>query len=127
MTQRTYMGKVAPDWAEYVVVEPFSDELYWANDHRRASECIAVRDDQHVREGWRREELDPLPVEEVWVVSGQALDCRISNRYRTEAEAAELAFKLACIYKVVPFYVARVTQKITQPKPVLPEPIVEKL
>ena len=128
MTQRTYKGKVVPDWAEYVVFGPSTGLLYWASDSRRESEHIECSSDLHVREGWRREELDPLPTE-VWGVfgAGSVVDAKLLNTYRTEGAAADKAHELARGYTGRTFIVARITQKITQPKPVLPEPIVEKL
>lgn len=128
MTQRTYKGQVAPDWAEYVVFGPLSGDLYWANDEQRQDGSAVYHTSLHVREGWRRAELDPLPVE-VWGVfgAGSVVDARILNTYPTEGAAADKAHELARGYTGRTFIVARVTQKITQPKPVLPEPIVEKL
>lgn len=129
MTQRTYKGEVAPYWAEYVVFGPITGELYWASDSRRKSEHNDCSSDLHVREGWHREELDPLPIEEVWGVfgAGSVVDARLLNTYRTERAAADKAHELARGYTGRTFIVAHITQKITQPKPVLPEPIVEKL
>lgn len=129
MTQRTYKGMVAPSWAEYVVIGPLSGDVYWATDHRRthANQSSAYPGDLHVREGWLREELDPLP--EVWGVfgTGSVVDARMLNTYPSEAAAQEKAIELARAYTGRALIVARITQKITQPKPVQPELIVEKL
>lgn len=130
MTQRTYKGKVAPDWAEYVVFGPSTGLLYWASDSRRESACGYIKrsNDLHVRKGWCREEFDPLPTE-VWGVfgAGSVVDARMLNTYASEAAAQEKAIELARGYTGRTFIVARITQKITQPKPVQPELIVEKL
>ena len=130
MTQRTYKGMVAPDWAEYVVFGPGTGRLYWANDSLRESEgeYIGAIGDLHIREGWRREELDPLPTE-VWGVfgAGSVVDARMLNTYASEAAAQNKATELARAYTGYTFIVARITQKITQPKPVQPELVVEKL
>lgn len=128
MTQRTYKGKPAPDWAEYVVFGPLTGALYWASDSRRESKYIECSGDFHVREGWYREELDPLPTE-VWGVfgAGSVVDARMLNTYASEAEALEKASELARGHTGRPLVVARITHKITQPKPAQPELIVEKL
>lgn len=130
MTQRTYKGNPVPAWVEYVVIGPHSGGVYWATDHRRthANRLSAYPNDLHVRKGWLREELDPLPVEEVWGVfsTGSVVDAKLLNTYRTEGAAADKARELARGYTGRTFIVARITQKITQPKPVLPELIVEK-
>lgn len=129
MTQRTYKGNPVPAWVEYVVIGPCSGDVYWATDHRRtrANRSSAYLDDLHVREGWLREELDPLP--EVWGVfgTGSVVDARMLNTYPSEAAAQEKAIELARAYTGRALIVARITQKITQPKPVQPELIVEKL
>ena len=49
------------------------------------------------------------------------------NTYPSEAAAQEKAIELARAYTGRTLIVARITQKITQPKPVQPELIVEKL
>lgn len=130
MTLRTYKGNPVPAWAEYVVVGPVGGSTYWANDHMREAWLDRYRwhNDLHVREGWRREELDPLPVEEVWGVfgAGSVVDAKLLNTYTSEGAAADKAHELARGYTGRTFIVARITQKITQPKPVLPELIVEK-
>ncbi len=59
--------------------------------------------------------------------AGSVVDARLMNTYPTEAAAADKAHELVRGYTGRTFIVARITQKITQPKPVLPEPIVEKL
>lgn len=95
MTQRTYKGEVAPDWAEYVVFGPCSGLLYWACDNRRYAPNGVTGthlDDRHCGAGWRREELDPLPVE-VWLVV-----CAEHPRLlfaRSEENAIEHATRLA--------------------------------
>ena len=128
MTQRTYKGEVAPAWAEYVVFGPLTDMMYWANDSHRESEYTKAIGDRHIREGWRREELDPLPTE-VWGVfgAGSVVDARMLNTYASEAEALEKASELARGHTGRTLVVARITHKITQPKPVQPELVVEKL
>lgn len=107
---------------------PGTGGLYWASDSRRESEYIKCSDDRHVREGWRREELDPLPVE-VWGVfgAGSVVDARMLNTYASEAEALEKASELARGHMGHTLFVARITHKIAQHKPVQPELIVEKL
>lgn len=128
MTLRTYKGNPVPAWAEYVVIGPVTGRVYWANDLLRQVGSCLHHGDLHIREGWRREELDPLPVEEVWGVfgAGSVVDALRLNTYASEAEALEKARELARGYTGRTLVVARITQKITQPKPVLPEPIVEK-
>lgn len=129
MTLRTYKGNPVPAWAEYVVIGPVTGRVYWANDLLRQEGSCLHHGDLHIREGWRREELDPLPVEEVWGVfgAGSVVDARLLNTYRTEDAAADKAHELARGHTGRTFIVARITQKITQPKPVQPELIVEKL
>ena len=129
MTQRTYKGRVAPGWAEYVVIGPLGNNPYWANSNLAVSIDTGVYCTRHTEYGWRREELDPLPVEEVWGVFGvgSVVDTKLLNTYRTEETAADKAHELARGYTGRTFIVARITQRITQPKPILPEPIVEKL
>lgn len=129
--KRTYKGMVAPYWAEYVVFGPLSGDPYWARRGMRQqvqSPYHPIENDTHNRCNWRRAELDPLPVE-VWGVfgAGSVVDARLLNTYPTEEAAADKARELARGYTGRTFIVARITQKITQPKPVLPEPIVEKL
>ncbi len=128
MTQRTYKGKVVPSWAEYVVVGPLSGMAYWANNSYAVCIDNGCMTSGHVAEGWRREELDPLPTE-VWGVfgAGSVVDARMLNTYASEAAAQKKATELARAYTGCTFIVARITQKITQPKPVQPELIVEKL
>ena len=128
MTQRTYKGKVAQDWAEYVVIGPLSERVYWANNSVAVGIDSGYMSSDHVAEGWRREELDPLPTD-VWGVfgAGSVVDARMLNTDPSEAAAQEKAIELARAYTGRTLIVARITQKITQPKPVQPELIVEKL
>ena len=128
MTQRTYKGKVAPGWAKYVVIGPSSGRAYWANNSYAVCIDSGYMSNYHVAEGWRREELDPLPTE-VWGVfgAGSVVDARMLNTYASEAEALEKASELARGHTGRTLVVARITHKITQPKPVQPELIVEKL
>lgn len=128
MTQGTYKGEVAPDWAEYVVVGPLSGLAYWANKSYAVCIYTGCMTSGHLVEGWRREELDPPPPE-VWGVfgAGSVVDARMLNTYASEAEALEKASELARGHTGHTLVVARITHKITQPKPVQPELIVEKL
>lgn len=55
------------------------------------------------------------------------IDARMLNTYASEAAAQKKATELASAYTGCTFIIARITQKITQPKPVQPELVVEKL
>lgn len=126
MTHRTYKGMVAPSWAKYVVIGPLSGMAYWANNDIAVKIADGQTVHSHLERGWRREELDPLPVEDVWGVfgAGSVVDARMLNTYASEAEALEKASELARGHMGHTLFVARITHKITQPKPEL---IVEKL
>lgn len=128
MTQRTYKGEPAPGWAEYVVFGPLSGKPYWANNSYAVCIDSGFMLSDYVAEDWRREELDPLPTE-VWGVfgAGSVVDALMLNTYASEAAAQKKATELARAYTGCTFIIARITQKITQPKPVQPELIVEKL
>ncbi|MCY1462788.1 hypothetical protein D9M71_805980 [compost metagenome] len=78
----------------------------------------------HPSDGWRREELDPLPGKVWLVVCDQHWRLLFA---RSEEHAIERAARLAKANPGRTYYVAHATQKITQPKPVQPELIVEKL